>query len=145
MCNHETLFSCYQALKTPLNVVLGDGQSLRAIRNGGGELEMKLYNGKTKSCTLHYVLLVPDLAYLFSVTSVSKRGKVTTFSKLKWEIRDTKSNLLAVGYKEGSLYYLDYADEVHQAYPSSDHTGCKTLASQIWPPGDSRNGRIGKK
>jgi len=130
MCNQETLFSCYQALKTPLNVVLGDGRSLQAIGKGSVELEMKLYNGKTKSCTLHDVLLVPDLAYnLFSVTSASKRGKVTTFSKLKCEIRDAKSNLLAVGYREGSLYYLDYADEVHQAYPSSDHAGCK---ARLW-------------
>ena len=53
---------------------------------------------------IHVVLLVPDLAYnLFSVTSAPKRGNVTTFSKLECEIKNAKSNLLAVG---GSLYYL---------------------------------------
>ena len=82
-------------------------------------LKMKLPNGKTKACTLHDVLLVLDLAYnLFSVTPASKKGKVTTFSKLKCEIRDAKSNLLAVGCREGSLYYLDYDDLVQQAYPA---------------------------
>ena len=58
-------------------------------------LKMKLPNGKTKACTLHDVLLVPDLAYdLFSVTSAFKKGKVTRFSKLKCEIKDAKSNLV---------------------------------------------------
>jgi len=94
--------------------VLGDGRSLQAIGKGSVKLRMKLPNGKMNLCTLHDVLLVPDLAYnLFNVTSASKRGKVTTFSKLECETRNANSNFLAVGYREGSLYYLDNADEVH--------------------------------
>ena len=43
MCNQKVLFSCYQTLKMPLNVVLGDGRSLQAI---SVMLRMKLPNGK---------------------------------------------------------------------------------------------------
>jgi len=49
MCNQKMLFSHYQALKTPLNVMLGDGQSLQAIGQGSVMLKMKLPNGDTKS------------------------------------------------------------------------------------------------
>jgi len=70
MCNQKVLFSCYQTLKAPLNVVLGDD---RTIGKGSAKLRTKLPNGKMNLCTLHDVLLVPDLAYnLFSVTSASK-------------------------------------------------------------------------
>ena len=66
----------------------------------------KLPNGKDKEYTLHNVLnvlLVSSLAYnLLRVTSGSKKGKVLTLSKMKCEIRDNKSNLLAVGQGEES-------------------------------------------
>jgi len=51
------------------------------------------------------------------------------FSKLECEIRNAKSNLLAFGYREGSLYYLDNADEVHQAHPTSDEISRK---AKLW-------------
>ena len=70
-------------------------------------LMMNVSHGK-ESRTLHDVLLVPDLAYnLISVTAAAKRGKVTTFSEIRCEIRDSKSKLVATGHREGSLYYLD--------------------------------------
>lgn len=130
MCNQEALFSYYQALHNPLNVVLSDGRSLQATRQGSVVLKMKLPNGKTKACTLQDVLLVSSLVYnLLSVTSTSKKGKVTTFSKLKCEIRDTKSNLLAVGHREGSLYYLDHDDTIYQACLSSEQRSSKV---KVW-------------
>ena len=66
---------------------------------------------------------------------------------MKCEIRDAKSNLLAVGHREGSLYYLDHNDTVHQACPTSDPGSCK---GTIWhrqtrPLRGSKNARIGKK
>jgi len=80
MCNQKVLFSCYQTLKAPLNVVLGDGPSLQAIGKGSVKLRMKLPNGKMNLCTFHDVLLVPDLAYnLFSVTSASKEARLPCF------------------------------------------------------------------
>ena len=89
-------------------------------------LTMNLPQGKMESCTLHDVLLVPDLAYnLLSVTSASKKGKVTTFSKMKCEIRDSKSKLIATGHREGSLYYLDHGGPIHQVCSASDRNSSK--------------------
>jgi len=77
---------------------------------------MNLPQGKMESCTLRDVLVVPDLAYnLLSTTSASKKGKVTTFSEMRCEIRDPKSKLIASGHREGSLYYLDHGGPIHQA------------------------------
>ena len=82
--------------------------------------------GKMESCTLHDVLLVPDLAYnLLSVTSASNKGKVTTFSEMRCEIRDPKSKLIASGHREGSLYYLDHGGPIPQAFSSCDHNSSK--------------------
>ena len=76
------------------------------------------------------VLLVPDLAYnLISVTAADKRGKMTTFSDTKCEIRDSKSKLVATGHREGSLYYLDHGGPIHQAHSSSDGNNYKET---IW-------------
>ena len=130
MCNQEMLFSDFQRLQKPLNVVIGDGRSLQATGLGSVVLKMKLPNGMSKPCTLHNVLLVPSLAYnLLSVTSASKKGKIVTFSKMKCEIRDNESSLLAVGRREGSLYYLDNYDAVHQACPSSEQSDDR---GKIW-------------
>ena len=91
---------------------------------------MNLPQGKMESCTLHDVLLVPNLAYnLLSVTSASKKGKVTTFSEIRCEIRDSKSKLIASGHREGNLHYLDHEGPIHQACSSSDHNSSKET---IW-------------
>lgn len=96
--NHEAMFSNLRALRSPLNVTLGDGRNLQAVGCGNVVLMMNLPQGKMESCTLHDVLLVPDLAYnLLSVTAASKKGKVTTFSEMICEIRDSKSKLMASG------------------------------------------------
>ena len=76
MCNEKTSFSNYQTLDTPLNVVLGDGRNLQAIGHGDIVLKMNLPHGKMENCTLHDVLLVPELAYnLLSVISASKKER----------------------------------------------------------------------
>ena len=126
MCNDEAMFSHLRALRSPLNVTLGDGRNLQAVGRGNVVLTMKLPQGKTESCTLHDVLLVPDLAYnLLSVTSASKKGKVTTFSEMRCEIRDSKSKLIASGHREGSLYFLDHGGPIHQACSSCDRNSSK--------------------
>jgi hypothetical protein len=48
---------------------------------------------------------------------------------MRCEIRDSKSKLMASGYREGSLYYLDQGGPAHQACPSSDHNSSKEM---IW-------------
>ena len=82
---------------------------------------MNLPHEKIENCTLHDVRLVPESAYnLLSVISVSKKGKVTTFSEMRCKIRDSKFKLIAMGYREGSLYYLDHNNCIHQSYVGSD-------------------------
>ena len=130
MCNNEAMFSELRALHSPLNVTLGDGRNLQGVGRGNIVLTMNLSHGKMESCTLHDVLLVPDLAYnLLSVTAASKKGKVTSFSEMRCEIRDSKSKLVASGHREGSLYYLDHKGPIHQACSSSD---CNSSKESIW-------------
>ena len=74
--------------------------------------------------------MVTDLAYnLLSITSAAKKGKVTTYTETRCEIRDSNSKLIAHGYREGSLYYLDQGGPAHQACPSSNHNSSKEM---IW-------------
>ena len=118
MCNKQSMFNGLQS------VTLGDGRDLKATGRGNVVLTMNLPQGNTKTCTLHDVLLVPDLAYnLLSITAVSKRGKVTTFTQVGCEIRDFKSKLVASGHREGSLYYLDHGGSTHRAYLSNSAMG----------------------
>ena len=114
MRNKKELFANFQALQNPLNVTLGDGPEVHALGRGDVILTMNLPHNKLKKCTLHDVLLVPGLAYnLLSVTSASKRGKETKFSEMTCEIRDSKSKVVAIGRREGSLYYLDHGGPTH--------------------------------
>ena len=79
-------------------------------------LKMNLPHGKMENCTLHDVLLVPKLAYnLPSVISSSTKGKVTTFSEMRCEVKDSKFKLIAMRHREGSLYYLDHNNCIQQA------------------------------
>ena len=61
MCNKESMFTALQTLPTPMTVMLGDGRNLQAAGRGNVMLTMNLPKVK-KTCTLYYVLLVPDLA-----------------------------------------------------------------------------------
>ena len=82
MCNNEAMFGELRALHSPLNVTLGDGRNLQGVGRGNIVLMMNLSHGKMENCTLHDVLLVPDLAYnLLSVPAASNKGKVTSFSE----------------------------------------------------------------
>ena len=126
MYNKKARFSSCQPLQTPTNVVLGDGRNLQAVGYGDIVLTMNLPHGKMENCTLHNVFLVPELAYnLLSAISASKKGKVTTFWETRCEVRDSNSKIIAMGHREGSLYYLDHTDCTHQACVSSSHNRSK--------------------
>ena len=116
MCNKRPFFIDHQPLQKPMKVVLGDGKSLQAVGQGNQVLKMNLPNSKTNKCTLLEVLVVPELAFnLFSVTLASKKGKLTTFSDTKCEIRGVNSRMVATGYRDGNLYYLDHRELAQQA------------------------------
>lgn len=87
---------------------------------------MNISGCKERKCTLNDVLLVPDLAYnLFSVFRATMAGKWTEFTKSGCSIRDEKDNqLVAQGYREGSLYYLN-----HQEAPAQANAAVST---EIW-------------
>ena len=76
----------------------------------------------------------------FSITSASKKGKVTTFSKMKCEIADKGPKLLATGYRERSLYYLKHSGVAHQACTSRNQTKSKGIGNLgIWILLESNN------
>ena len=54
MCNNKDLFINLRTLQTPLNVTLGDGHNLQAVRRGDVALIMKLPNGKPESVLMFY-------------------------------------------------------------------------------------------
>ena len=98
MCNCESQFIDLGVLTNPITVTLGDRHTLRAVGRGKVVLRMHLPNGKMPELTLYDVLFVPGLAFnLLSVTATAKRGKMTTFSSLKCEIKDARSLPVATG------------------------------------------------
>ena len=75
MCNYETMFSNFRTLPSPLNITFGDGRNVLAVGCGNIVLMKNLPQGKIESCTLSQCSL--GTCNLLSVTSASKKGKVT--------------------------------------------------------------------
>ena len=67
--------------------------AIESTGRGTVALKMNVSNGNERKCTLHDVLLVPDLAYnLFSVSRATEAGKLTEFTKFACSIREEKGN-----------------------------------------------------
>ena len=116
MCNNRNLFTEFQALDHSLEVTLGDGHALKASGRGTVALKMKLPSGRARYCTLHNVLLVPNLAYnLLSVSRATEAGKLTEFTEVTCKMFDARKRLIAIGSKVGSLYYLNHESQSQQA------------------------------
>lgn len=98
MCNSQCLFGEFKTLTRDLEVTLGDGHALKATGRGTVILNMNVPNVKKSKCTLHDVLLVPDLAYnLFSVSRATEARKST---KSMCSIREENGKrVVAQGYK----------------------------------------------
>ena len=68
---------------------------------------MKLSTGKSKSCTLHDVLYVPELSYnLSSVTRAAEAGMLTVFDKVGCAIQSASGELVATATRVANLYKL---------------------------------------
>ena len=72
------------------------------------ELTLNLPNGDSKQLIADDVLFIPKLfCNLLSVARITETGRFVNFTKCKCEILDEFNQLIAVGNKEGKLYYLD--------------------------------------
>ena len=106
MCQDIMSFTTLYQLEDPIDVVLGDGRALTAVRRGDVVLDMILPNGESKACTLHDVLYVPKLSYNFlSVAKASQKGKIVKFTMSACY---KEHKMVAKATKVGSLYQLDH-------------------------------------
>ena len=127
ICNDDSQFVNLNTLEKPMDITLGDGYSLKAIKQGVVEMRIQLPDGKMSKCVLHDVLHVPELSYsLFSVSKATERKATITFNDLKCFIFNKKHKLVAEGTKRGKLYYLDCSKCVHT---EKIHT---TVTDNLW-------------
>ena len=102
MCNDRNMFTEYEQLSSNDKVTLGDGSTLEVAGEGTVDVDMLLNNG-TRRCALKKVLYVPKLAYnLVSVPRAGDAGKTDS----SCEFRNEEDEIVALGAREGSLYYL---------------------------------------
>ena len=75
LCNDRSIFTVFNSLENPQEIVLGDGHTLDAV--GVGDVVLNLVvDSKIKKRRLRDVLYVPKLAYnLLSVSKATKTGK----------------------------------------------------------------------
>lgn len=62
ICNDISQFVSLSTLDKPMDITVGDGISLKAIKQGVVEVKVKL-QGKERKCVLYDVLHVPELSY----------------------------------------------------------------------------------
>ena len=106
MCSDRSQFNEFNILKQTQEVVLGDGNSLKAVGRGTVTLELSVSHGK-KSCILKDVLYVPNLTYnLLSVAKSTEVSDKAVFGKSKCEFLKG-GKVVATGKRLGELYYLE--------------------------------------
>ena len=110
MCNERSMFTEYKQLGSEDKVTLGDGSTLEVAGEGTVDMCMLLDDGTRRSCALKKVLYVPKLAYnLVSVPRAGDAGKTVHFDDSSCEFRNEEDEIVAIGTREGSLYYLKCA------------------------------------
>ena len=107
MCNDQSMFTVLR--QTTEKVTLGDGSTLAVTGQGTVCLDMLLADGTKKECLLRKVLYVPELAYnLVSVSRATEAGKTVHFDDDDCEFRNDTDEVIALGVRDGSLYYLKF-------------------------------------
>lgn len=128
MCNNSDLFSDTVFFDTPQKVILGDNHTIYATAKGTVLLEMQLPNNNVRSCHLYNVLYVPSLAYnLLSIPMATKSNYLTVFRKDQCQIFDQKEQLLALGEKVGSLFYLKCSVQIRHKLNATRDIKCDNL------------------
>ena len=101
MCNNRKQFVKLYPLEHPVEVKLGDGRELMATAQGVVCLRMKSGSNKSRKCSLHDVLYVPELAYnLISVSKAAERGNTVKFSDFGCIIRDKNQKAVGIGMRQ---------------------------------------------
>lgn len=105
MSNRGEWFVDYKELPKPIDVLLGNGEYMRAI--GHGNMNAVVYDGKQwKEKTMHNVLYAPKLCTnLFSSTKAYDRGHKSECNKDNFLLYDGEK-LVAVGMRRGNLYQM---------------------------------------
>lgn len=105
MSNRRDWFVDYMELPKPIDVLLGNGEYMRAI--GQGYMNAVVYDGEQwKEKIMHNVLYAPKLCTnLFSSTKAYDRGHKSKCDKDNFLLYDD-DKLVAVGVRKGNLYQM---------------------------------------
>ena len=97
-----------------------------------------LSTGKSKNCTLHNVLYVPELSYnLFSVTRAAEAGMSTVFDKVGCAIQSASGEVEATATRVANLYKLACVSHRSQANTAINHPNA---TKELW---HKRYGHLG--
>ena len=107
MCNDRTMFTKLRQLGSDDKVTLGDGSTLQATEEGTVDV---VSDGTRRGCALKKMLYVLGLAYnLVSVSKAADAGKTVHFDDSVCEFWNKSGEVIAIGAREGSLFYLKVA------------------------------------
>ena len=144
VCNDSSLFIELHNLKNPLDIILGDGHTLRATRCGTVILMLKS-GSLNRNCKLHDVLYVPELTYnLLSVSKAVEKGASFIFEESECIIKDANQRIITVATKVGSLYLVTYFKPKNHVYSVTGKLQEKVHCSKedLW---HRRYGHLGVK
>ena len=132
LCNDRSIFTVFNSLENPQEIVLGDGHTLDAV--GVGDVVLNLVvDSKIKKRRLRDVLYVPKLAYnLLSVSKATKTGKKVKFSSDGLQFLGYDEKVVAIGVKRGSLYYLACHKDTDIQVHMSDAQPMDESRESIW-------------
>ena len=130
-CNDRDLFIGLYPLKSPLEVLLGDGHKLTATAYGTVKLLMKSGQRSSRKCILHDVLYIPELSYnLLSVSKAVERGNIVKFGSSSCIIRDSNRKLITIAQNVGGLYQIDTTATYIN---SAQTTSCREITKEdVW-------------
>ena len=132
LCNDKSMFTVFDSLENPQEIVLGDGHTLDAVGVGDVVLNV-VVDGKIKKRRLRDVLYVPRLAYnLLSVSKTTETGKKIKFGSDGLQFLDCDGRVVAVGVKKGSLYYLTCHKDTDTQVHMSDAQSMDESRESIW-------------
>ena len=106
VCNNCNQFIEMKQMESPLEIILGDGRTLKAAECGTVTLIVRSGSAIMR-CKVHDVLSMPELTYsLLSVSKAAERGVNCSFDDQECLVTDANERLITVGPKVGKLYQV---------------------------------------